>query len=393
MTNNFTIKFLNLISDPLFINYRNIIDEPNIFKIVGRTHFERWHTCFWGWLLDSQGSHSLDEYILNKLLLSLLDESCIKPSSSINSDLSAILTSIEYSNLETRPNENDHHEVSISNVGRFDIFINGDVSYGNSIHKKINILIEMKIDTKTRGDQSKKYADWLHKNHPNAFNLLIYILPTAQLGSSPEATVGDPRWFCLDFQLLHDKLLLPVLDHPNLSAKVKPFIIQYAKNLKIPYRGLKMAITDEEKQIARELYEQYSIVFDSIYEALQTEGIGEFDIQDSPKVSNRGSGRISVRIGKKEFEGNSVTELFSSVLKNIVDSKVVEKMALPWGTGRARYIISNDSEPQHPNGRTFFTPVSYKGYTLEAHMDRNRSIKVLEDLCKKLNLSFELVEV
>ena len=81
-----------------------------IFKVVGRTHTERWHSNFWGWLLDPQGSHSLQDYILHKLLLSLLDTRCIKPSSNISDDLTDILTNVKYSNIRVKPNEHDNSE-------------------------------------------------------------------------------------------------------------------------------------------------------------------------------------------------------------------------------------------------------------------------------------------
>jgi len=41
----------------------------------------------------------------------------------------------------------------------------------------------------------------------------------------------------------------------------------------------------------------------------------------------------------------------------------------------------------------FFSPVTYNGYTMESHCDRNRSIKLLDDLFKKLKLEFSLIEV
>ena len=76
--------------------------------------------------------------------------------------------------------------------------------------------------------------------------------------SNAHSTVGDYRWYCMDYQLLNDKLLIPLLDHPNLNEKVKPFIIQYIKNLKTRYKGIKMAITNEEKRLALTLYDKYS---------------------------------------------------------------------------------------------------------------------------------------
>ena len=72
-------RSLQLIADPAFIRFANGTSEPNFFKIVGGTHFERWHSCFWGWLFDPSGSHALGDYAVNRLLLSLLDDRCVKP--------------------------------------------------------------------------------------------------------------------------------------------------------------------------------------------------------------------------------------------------------------------------------------------------------------------------
>ena len=62
-------RLVSLASDSKFIELENSINEPNIFKIIGRTHLERAHSCFWGWLLDPNGSHGLNEYVIQQILL------------------------------------------------------------------------------------------------------------------------------------------------------------------------------------------------------------------------------------------------------------------------------------------------------------------------------------
>ena len=80
-------------------------------------------------------------------------------------------------------------------------------------------------------------------------------------------------------------------------------------------------------------------------------------------------------------------------LHSFIKQKFINKIVMPWGTGKKRYLITNDREPIHPSGRQFFSPVTYNGYTMESHCDRNRSIKLLDDLFKKLKLEFSLIEV
>lgn len=372
------------------IRYSNILSEPNFFTIVGRTHYERWHSAFYGWLLDVNGSHLTRDYVLTRFLLLTYDEKCLKPSSHNKSALAKILPTIEFENVEVAPNEKFSSEVSVKDLGRFDVFLTADYRIGLGKLRRINIIFELKIDSNIDASQSKKYADWLFENHPNDINILIYILP--KLLSDSKATVGDKRWYCVDYQLVNDKILMPILEHPNLNHKVQPFIIQYIKNLKIRHKGVKMAITGEEKKLAVELYEKYSDVFDSIFDALQEENILEYSTSDVP-VKGRKFGRLAVKVNGKIFEADTVRKLLKSILVYLVDEGLLERVPLPWGISASRYIVTNEEEPAHPNGRRFFYPESYKGYTIETHFARERALAVLDLLSKKLEIEYEPVDV
>ncbi len=387
---SFPQRLLDLVSDPNFIKISNILNEPNFLNIVGRSHFERWHSTFLGWLLDPNGSHLMYDYVLQRFLSVIHDRKCLKSSYHDKNTLTEILPIIEFKNTEVTPNEFLSTELSVKGVGRFDIFLTTDYS-SNLGHKgKLNILFEIKIDSKVNSAQSKKYADWLLKNHKDDLNILVYILP--KVFSDSKSTIGDSRWYCLDFQLLNDKLLQILPNHPNLNPKVEIFILQYIKNLRNRHKGMKMAITQDERQLAIELYEKYSDVFDSIFDALQSENILDYSTSD---ISSKGrkSGRIAVKIDSKIFEGGMVRDLFKKVLKYLVDQKLIDKIPLPWGTGKTRYIITNEIDPMHPNGRNFFYPESYKSYTIETHYGRDRALSVLDALCKKLEILFEPIEV
>lgn len=140
------------------------------------------------------------------------------------------------------------------------------------------------------------------------------------------------------------------------------------------------------------LYEKYSDVFDSIYDALVSMGTIEYSTADIGENKGRVTGRLAIRIENKIFSNDTVRLLFEDVLKYIVDKGFIMKIPLPWGTSRSRYIITNESPPVHPNGRSFFYPVSFKGYTIESHYARDRALKVLSDLCEKLEIEFETIE-
>jgi hypothetical protein len=387
---DFTHRLLSLISEPEFIKFEGILSDPNFFKIVGRAHYERWHSAFFGWLLDSIGSHLLSDYVLRRFLLLLLDERCLKARDASQQILRTVLPLVEFSEIQVSPNENLSTETSVTGLGRFDIFLTAQYLGEDGRESKLNIVFELKIDSKPNGAQSSKYADWLFTNHPNDTNFLIYVTP--KLSHDSKSTIGDERWYCLDYQLLNDKLLIPLLDHPYLNEKVKPFIIQYMNNLKTRYKGIKMAITNEEKRLALALYEKYSDVFDSIYDALVTVGAVDFSTSDLAQNKGRITGRIAIRIENKIFSNETVRLLFEDVLKFLVDKGYIVKLPLPWGSSKNRYIMTNESPPYHPNGRAFFYPVTYKGYTIESHYARDRALKVLGDLCEKLDVEFETIE-
>jgi hypothetical protein len=387
---SFSHRLVDLISEPDFIRFENILNEPNFFRIVGRTHYERWHSCFLGWLLDPNGSHLLSTFTLTRFLLLLLDERCLKSSNHSSQRLLTLLPMIDFSDVDVAPNEHLSTETSIEGVGRFDIFLTAKFTDGSGKTGTLNLVVELKIDSRPIPGQSTRYADWLHQNHSQDVNLLVYLTPN--LAETPDATTGDGRWYVLDYQLLNDKFLAAVLAHPNLNKKVEPFIIQYVKNLTTRYRGIKMATTDEEKKMAIALYEKYSEVFDLIYDALFASGTIDYSIADIPPSRGRTTGRLAIRIDEKIFSADTIRDLFGDVLRYVVDHKYILRIPLPWGSSNQRYIITNADPPTHPSGRDFFYPIKYEGYTIESHYARDRGLKVLNDLCDKLDLNFEVVE-
>lgn len=389
---SFSQKLVSLISEPDFVRFENILNEPNFFKIVGRTHYERWHSCFLGWLLDPNGSHLLSTFSLSRFFLLLLNERCLKPSNHSKQTFLAALPTVDFIDVDVVPNEFLSTETSIEGVGRFDVFLTANFTNNAGRTGHLNLIVELKIDSKPVPEQSRRYAEWLHQTHPEDVNLLVYLTPN--LAKSSQETIGDDRWYCLDYQLLNDKFLVAILAHPNLNRKVEPFVIQYIKNLTTRYRGIKMATTDEEKRMAVALYEKYSEVFDLIYDALLATGTIDYSIADVPAAKGRTTtGRLAIRVDGKVFAADTIRDLFTDVLKYIVDREYVLRVPLPWGNSSQRYIITNAEPATHPSGRDFFYPIKYKGYTIESHYARDRGLKVLSDLCAKLEIKFEALEV
>jgi hypothetical protein len=118
----------------------------------------------------------------------------------------------------------------------------------------------------------------------------------------------------------------------------------------------------------------------------------DYSTSDITEGKGRASGRLAIKIDSKVFTRDTVRQLFEDVLKYIVDEEHILKLPLPWGVGKNRYIITNESPLVHPSGKPFFYPVAFESYTIESHYSRERAMKVLGALCEALGLEFEEIE-
>ena len=121
MPSTFSININSLITEPAFQKFTAVTKEPNFFNIVGQSRWERWNSAFWGWLLDPEGSHNLKDYVLNKFLLLIFTEKCVKPGS-FEKIINQVLSKKDFKEIKVIPNEFDHTEYSID-AGNLDVYI------------------------------------------------------------------------------------------------------------------------------------------------------------------------------------------------------------------------------------------------------------------------------
>lgn len=347
-------KLLNLVSDEQFIETEAIARQPNLFKIVGRTHTETWHSMFLGWLLDPNGSHGLGDFPLKRLLYS-----CTKPiisGKSAKFDLIAKFASLgKLKNAKVFPNEKEQIEYQCE-AGRLDVFI--EFSKEDFEGLQTIILIEQKVYAKVDKSQCEKYNKWLKEKFSDCFVIPIILAPNSELKINSEETCGNSDWYGIDYQVLHDLVLVPSTKHFNLNTETIYLINQYINTLRIPMKGNKLAITDEEKDLAYALYEKHKDAFEIIQAVLAD----EIDLKVSAKAT---SDTLKISINKINIFGNSVKEYYLNILKYLVDNKIPMDKLLPYETGPKRYLISKT--PKHQKGNEFFAPIEYKGYFMETH--------------------------
>jgi len=378
-TTSITQKLMRLVADNRFTTIETMASRPNLFKIVARTHTETWHSMFLGWLLDPNGSHDLGDFSLKRLLVAVADPYLQGNNSDEIEQIAKIASIGDLMNASVIPNEDNQKEY-VCPAGRIDVFISG-LSCPNE--PDMVILIEQKVDAPIKKTQCKKYADWLYEKYPDHLKVLLMLAPTDRLGVTSEETMGDTRWNAIDYQSLHDVLLVPILRSPLLSSRTAPLIEQYVDTLRVPSNGRKLAVTDEEKELALELYERHKEAFDSIFTAISD----TIDLDISGKTTEKK--RLAIKVNRKLIQGKSVPEFFEAALRYMLKSDIAFEEELPFETSNKRYLISKT--PQHQGGNPFRMPVEHEGYFMEAHKSRVQATKDLVRFLKKLgcNVSVE----
>jgi len=368
-------KLLKLVADERFSMIEDLANRPSLFRVVGRTHTETWHSMFLGWLLDPEGTHGLGDFPLRRLLLSLTSPD-LQGTSSKNLDQLARIASLgDLSNATVVPNERDQKEFPCS-VGRIDVFASGIACEG---YPDCVLLLEQKVNAPINKNQCQKYANWLWTTYPHHLKILVMLAPEDRLGITPERTMGDSRWNAINYQTLHDVVLAPVLRAPKLNTQTEPLIAQYVEALRIPAGGRKLVVTEEEKELATQLYDAHRDAFEAIAAALS----GEVDIDLSSRAAEKTPLRIN--INGQTVTGKSVPEFYMCVLKYLEENAIDINGYLPFATGARRYLIS--TSPEHPGGNPFRAPVENGSYFLEAHKARIQAVKDVVRFLRKIGLT------
>lgn len=95
---------------------------------------------------------------------------------------------------------------------------------------------------------------------------------------------------------------------------------------------------------------------------------------------------IRFYINEKTFEAKNIPEMYKKALEYLVDARLLEEVSLPIKTGEKRYILAK--EPIHPTGKSFLSPVEYKGFFMEAHNNRTSAIAQLRKLIESVGCTF-----
>jgi hypothetical protein len=388
----FSTRLMQLILDPQFAAFERLASRPNLFRIVGRTHTETWHSMFLGWLLDREGSHGLGDFAVRRLLLAVTYGGEFQPK-----DKAALALNLaafgEFKEAKVVPSEHEQQEKNIredgGRSGRLDVFMS-KIGYRGAGHDGAVIVIEQKVWADVDDEQCARYSAWLEKEHAGKAHVCILLAP---LGDSGESPIEDKRWLTLDYQVFSDEVLVPILEHPDLNDGVRRLIQEYADALRIPMNGAtKLAISQEERDLAKRLFDRHEKTFESLFLVL-------LDTIDSPELEKLVEERAKslgqamvIAVGGSSIRGTSASELLKAAVVYLGERNKLTPL-IPYSTGSKRYLVA--AEARHPNGNEFNNPVTVMvggvTYVIEANVNRQSAMKYAANLLRKAG--FDDVEI
>lgn len=201
----FARMLMALEADASFQSLRASQSRPNMFRIVGTTDKERWHSAFWSWILDPEGSHGLGDFAVLRLLMRTFSDDGrlrgvrLEPGPSPESEFHWHASSVD--DISSRPSLSEitnwrvtrsaaapgplssFSEVTSRRAvepgqrksgddNRFDILLvaQGDHPGGQRGHLTFYIVVEMKVGAKYDPAQLGRYARWVYED-PSAADL------------------------------------------------------------------------------------------------------------------------------------------------------------------------------------------------------------------------------
>ena len=276
-----------LIGDERFLKLDYLHNKNNIFKILGQTHTEHWHSSFFKWLLDPNSTLGLGSFPLERFIFMCLskmnDENKLLD---INHFFEKVLNLFE---LEF---ETEHNVVIYDGKyygwkkGSLDIYACNE-NFELVIENKVTAREEIKKKLKDcdyggpdAWGQTDMYYDSItkssieEKGENKKDYLFVFLTPDESM--KPNCN----KFVHITYQEMYDHVIKKCIAHPEIAAEQKFILEDYANNLSEPYKINEknsskevqhpMALTNIS--LCEALYNTYTSILDDIYEAAKTNG-------------------------------------------------------------------------------------------------------------------------
>lgn len=362
-----------LVHDPDFIRLSSYADQPDIFRILGRTFTETWHSMLLAWLLNPKGSHELGFRPLTWFCGAMAVQNTGQAGRRW-AHLAMFLD--ERCDPNVTPNEYGEGEYTYEQGERADVRITGlaiDTPLHNDEHMVQGsfgtLVVEQKVFHTLTLKQLEVYSDYEESSRSeNSWFICGVVAPAKAFEGIREKLVVDNYWSFLDYQRLHDEVLQPVLRHPKLNPRSRLIVEDYILALTSDTRGEALVISKEQRDLAISIRNRHARAFAMLVSALSAE--------DPPlpqilaETQGRASNPLALTINGERVEGDTGPEFILQVISHLIKLGLFRNLTLPLQTGPKRHFISETAV--HPNGNPFLSPIHHVDANVWIEMNRSR---------------------
>ena len=231
--------YSKLLINPDFERLEIMRNQPNIFEILGVSHFEIRHSHFLAWLFNPNGNHGIGDYFLKRFLLDIFQD--------------------ERTNHSSFSNFKNFHILSIHQLLKENIIIHRE-KYNIDIlieFESAIIVIENKIHAGEGNDQLQRYHDIIKDNENYKSKKPIFVFLTKY---GHEASLKD-LYIEISYQDNILKYLNDLIEFQSDSIQdhVLIYLKDYVDNL-----NKNIMKQDPANILAEKIYRQHQDLFDFI---------------------------------------------------------------------------------------------------------------------------------
>jgi hypothetical protein len=416
-----------LVASEEFQKLARLAERPNLFRAVGRTGTETWHSAFLGWLLDPTGSHGLRDFPLVQFLTTaatLRQKSGAWPANHPGllspAELASVAVTTDLSLATVLPNETageytlpdfpvgDQGDVAgkRQRFGRPDVYVDARLSapetgVGLRNPTQFICLIELKVGSELHSGQEVRYPAYVENFYangtgvgdPSARGVCIFVAPGID-DTEPVDTImlGDDRWYALSYQTLHDKVLLPCLAHERLDVDMRPLVEHYVRTLRLPAKGAKMVITKEERDLAQAIYSKHHETLELLADCLTSlaEPAASAGLALTQALPGKKQPLVLTMPDGQEIRGQVVSDFFRAALAYADRSGKLTRLNIPVATGPVGYLLN--FTPNHASGKAFHNWTEYRtlgGLDLyvDTNYNRNSALSTMSRFLRQVGLT------
>lgn len=255
---------------------KEIHNRTNLFKILGQSNTERWHTAFWSWLFDIHGSHDIGDFALRKLFETLSDfqndnRPFAKPFFQIP----------DVTKQEIWPNEYGHSEKLLSMTNKSNVKFDTFIETEGAI-----TVIEYKVEAKVDSEQLNRYESYMNRQESN-YTYMICVLPESTICESESFESLQSKfknWYILSYQNLYEKIIIPILSDNKVTGKAKMIIEDYSLNMSSNRKKVTMIYSIKEQNLVKSLYENHN------------------ELIEDAMIQLKNSNKVSVEINNDDYQ-------------------------------------------------------------------------------------------